>query len=1129
MSTHTSLHPPTPRGMTSRGHLSLLAFFALLTVALPSLCQAAIATIPASKDNTLYQNAAGSTSNGAGEYMFTGRTSDSFVRRAVIRFDVAASIPAGATINSVTLQLRVSRVKDSISRTTSLHRLVADWGEGTSNSGQNEGQGAPATTGDATWIHRFYPSTSWSAAGGDFNATASASLGITGTGTYAWTSATMILDVQGWLATPASNFGWLIRGDESIDETAKRLNTRENGTTSTRPMLIVDYTPAGGTTGACCLPGGNCTVTDSPSCASQGGTYLGDDTTCSPNPCGGGSVTVTLSALKDNTLYEDATGSLSNGVGEFFFSGRTNGLRRRAVLAFAVADSIPAGAVVSAATLTLRTTSGGGTSNVSLHRALAGWGEGTSDASGDESSGAPSTTNDATWIHRFYNTQLWTAAGGDYASTASATTAVADQAFYTWSGAGVASDIQGWLNNPTTNFGWLIVGVESGNSQKRYASRHYAADITFRPKLQITYTVGPPTPAGACCFSNGVCDTLSAADCSSGGGTYQGDGTTCSEGLCPLVLTPFVDSLVVPPLAVPTSGTQGGVATYDIGIVEFKKKLHRDLPPTTVWGYDSLYPGPTILATPGNPVTVKWSNDLRDSTGALRTEHYLPVDLCMHGPDTEGAGARVVTHLHGGHVPPSVDGYPDSTYNPGQSRTYVYPNNQQASLIWYHDHAIGITRLNVMMGLAGGYVITDSVEAALNLPSGPYDVPLVLQDRSFNPDGSLAYPAVWDEHFFGDFAVVNGTVWPYMNVRRGAYRLRLLGGSNSRAWMLKMSNGAPFVVIGGDGGLLERPVVRDSLLLTPGERIDTIVDFSPYAPGTEIILQNSAPAPYPSGDPMHVLPQIMKFVVQSQSGYTFTPPPTLRATERLQEADAAEHRDFVLQKMSEPCAGQMWMINGLGFDDITEYPRLGSTEVWRFINRSGAVHPMHMHLVMFQVLDRTPVTFVGDSTVFGTPVPPDSSQRGWKDTVPVLPNEAVRVIARFEDYTGRYPYHCHILEHEDHEMMRQFEVVADTATSVPSVSQPGVVTLLPSQPNPTKDAVWIQFDLPREGRTHVEVFDVTGRRVIDLVDRVAGPGHERVLWDGRGESGDRVASGVYLYRLSVNGYESQYGKLTIMK
>jgi spore coat protein A len=465
---------------------------------------------------------------------------------------------------------------------------------------------------------------------------------------------------------------------------------------------------------------------------------------------------------------------------------------------------------------------------------------------------------------------------------------------------------------------------------------------------------------------------------------------------------------------------------------QFQQQLHQDLPPTTLWGFEGLYPGPTIEVTRDVPITVRWINDLRDSMGNLRTQHYLPVDLCMHGPDHAGNTPRTVVHLHGGHVPAAFDGYPESTFLPGEDDLYYYPNNQQSATIWYHDHALGITRLNVYMGLAAFYLVRDAFEQGLGLPSGEFEIPIVIQDRRFNPDGTLQYPATWEEHFFGDKILVNGKVWPLLNVKQGKYRFRLLNGSNSRTYTLALSNGGTITQIGTDGGLLPAPVPLAQLTITPGERADLILDFEGIAAGTEILLTNSAPAPYPGTPGVGVVPEVMKFVVTSESGDTTPIPPALRPIEILDENDATQFRDFVLRKQSEPCAGNFWLINDLGWDDITEYPVLGETEVWSFINQSGIVHPMHMHLVFFQILDRQPFEVIGGViTPTGPRVPPAPNEAGWKDTVQTNPMEITRVIARFEDYTGKFAYHCHILEHEDHEMMRQFEVVLPGGADAP--------------------------------------------------------------------------------------------------
>ncbi len=887
-------------------------------------------------------------------------------------------------------------------------------------------------------------------------------------------------------------------------------------------------------TGACCLPAGGCVETTAASCLSQGGTFQGSGTICTPDPCPNSPVSVTLTAVADNTLYEDPAGTTSNGAGQYIYSGNQNsGLKRRGVVRFDV-SSIPTAALVQSASLRVFSDQAAGSAvDVSIHRLTATWGEGTSDASGTEASGTAATTNDATWLHRFYSTTFWATPGSDFVAAASATLSVpaTSGVFQEWGGATVVGDVQGWIDGSSVNAGWLIRGDEaSSTNTRRFASRE-TATAANRPALLVTYL--PSAPTGACCFNDGTCDTLTAAQCATAGGNYQGDNTACTANLCPLVLEAFVDSLPRPGVATPVSGTPGGAASYSLSLTEFKQQLHRDLPLTTVWGYAGSYPGPTIEATVGNPVDVTWINDLRDSTGALRAEHYLPVDLCLNGPDTEGAAARTVAHLHGGHVGPESDGYPELTIRPGQRQTFHYPNIQPPATLWYHDHAMGITRLNVIMGLAGFYLIRDATETALNLPSGQYEIPLAIQDRTFSANGRLRYPDVWREMFFGDKAVVNGKVWPYLNVKQGKYRFRMLNGSNTRVYTLKLSNGAPLVQIGSDGGLLTAPVARDSVTITPGERADIVVDFAPFAAGTQILLTNSAPAPYPFADPLQpTLPNIMKFIVQAVPGHTVPLPDVLSPVLPIPEGEAVQTRTFELARTLAPgpCGGQNWTINGLHWNDVTEFPVLGTAEIWRFANRSETVHPMHMHLVQFQILDRQPFVVQGDTiALVGSPVPPQPYEAGWKDTAPVNPSEVLRVIARFEDFAGRYAYHCHILEHEDHEMMRQFHVAHGPVTSAEPSSPRYRLVLHAARPNPFNPRTRLEFELPRSVRARLDVFDVSGRAVAILIDalRPAGPGS--VEWDGRDTRGVPVSSGLYICRLSVNGSGQIARKMVLLK
>ena len=784
--------------------------------------------------------------------------------------------------------------------------------------------------------------------------------------------------------------------------------------------------------------------------------------------------TVIITATQDNTLYEDTFGGFSNGSGDYFFVGiNGGGVIRRGLVKFDLTGMIPPGSTIMTATLTLnmsRTISGAQTQ--SLHKALADWGEGASHAAGQEGGGGPAAPGDATWIHTFSDTQFWTNPGGDYVAAPSASVTVSGLGSYSWMSGQMAADVQAWVDAPATNFGWLMIGAETGGvTAKRYNSRENGS-VSTRPELVVEFI--PPAATGACCMGDGSCFTMTAGDCALAGGTYHGDGVPCDPTPCPppmgaccltdgtcadmieadcdlaggawqgagtdclttdCPLVPFVDALPIPGVVAPVSGSH-----YELGMAEVQQQLHRDLPLTTVWGYGppdgmggyaATYPGPTIEARVGEPITVEWVNDLRDiTTGLLRDEHYLPVDTCVHGPNMTGQVPVAVVHLHGGHVASADDGIPDQAYPPGLSVIYNYPNIQEPATLWYHDHALGITRLNVYMGLAGFYLLRDDAEDALGLPSGEFEIPIAIQDRMINADGTLAYPEIWQDHFFGDTIVVNGKVWPYLNVKQGKYRFRLLNGSGSRTYTLALSNGATIWQIGTDGGLLEAPVALPKLTLAPGERADVIMDFAGEAAGTEIILTNSASAPFPGPPGFGVIPNIMKFIVQNEAGHTDAIPSTLGPIKPIPEAESVVSRDFVLKLENVPgappdCPQTYWLINGLRWEDITEYPELGTTEIWRFINRSAVMHPMHIHLVQFQVLDRQAFTVVNDEIVpQGNPVAPPANEAGWKDTVRVLPNQMVRVIARFESFTGRFPYHCHILEHEDHEMMRQFQVVA---------------------------------------------------------------------------------------------------------
>jgi spore coat protein A len=571
---------------------------------------------------------------------------------------------------------------------------------------------------------------------------------------------------------------------------------------------------------------------------------------------------------------------------------------------------------------------------------------------------------------------------------------------------------------------------------------------------------------------------------------------SATEPLDPARQPQFVVALPNPLAAVATPDTarEPGADYYRIRMQQVEQELGIVDPAsgkplrTTVWGYAAgdaraSYPGPTIEARRGRPVRVRWENDLPET-------HLLPVDTTVHcGPDAKHGHShcrpfvRTVVHLHGGRVPDHSDGYPEAWFSPGfkergpffSREVYDYPNDQEAATLWYHDHAMGITRLNVYAGLAGFYLLRDANEERLQragaLPDRAYEIPLLIQDRSFKRNGALAYTADIGEHeqrreyqevpgevpkkiprdpltgapspsiepeFFGDMILVNGKLWPVLEVEPRHYRFRLLNGSNARFYHLWLDSGQTLHQIGSDGGLLPAPLALKELTLAPAERADVIVDFSdPALAGKTIILRNDAKTPYPNGDEVDAATtgRIMAFrVTRPRSAVAdIRLPATLRAPIPTRRAN--NERTVLLAEIEDeygrvkPMLGTL-EAGALGWDDpISENPRSGSTEIWRIVNGTPDAHPVHLHLVHFRVLDRQ--RFDQDAFVLGKPgtlkltgaqQAAHANERGWKDTVIAYPGEVTRVIATF-DLPGLYVWHCHILEHEDHEMMRPYRVV----------------------------------------------------------------------------------------------------------
>jgi spore coat protein A len=488
-------------------------------------------------------------------------------------------------------------------------------------------------------------------------------------------------------------------------------------------------------------------------------------------------------------------------------------------------------------------------------------------------------------------------------------------------------------------------------------------------------------------------------------------------------LARFVDPLPVPPVLSP-SGTRPDpedpsryLPYYRIAMREVTQSVHRDLPPTRVWAYGGTMPGPILETRSGQGVLVEWANE-------LPARHFLPIDRSLHGAHADQPEVRTVVHLHGARVAPQSDGYPEDWYPPGRSAISHYPSRQDATMLWYHDHAMGIERLNQYAGLFGAFFIRDDAEEALRLPSGKYEIPLVLCDRLFDDQGQLSYPvsgapdAPWVSEVEGNMVLANGKLFPYLDVEAQHYRLRVVNASNSRKLVLSRSDAEPLYAIGTDQGLLPAPVEVSTLELAPAERADVIVDFR-NAAGTNVVLRSQ-----------------MFEVVQFRVAAAAVPKPKampsrLRRIAPLDPASAVKTRTLTLADRTDRATGRMLMLlDGRRWAaPVTERPELDTIEIWSFVNLTDDTHPIHLHAVRFQILDRQifeSELFLtrGEMRLRGSPFPPARSEAGWKDTVRAQPGTITRIIARFEGYAGRYVWHCHNLEHAANEMMRPFEIVA---------------------------------------------------------------------------------------------------------
>lgn len=407
-----------------------------------------------------------------------------------------------------------------------------------------------------------------------------------------------------------------------------------------------------------------------------------------------------------------------------------------------------------------------------------------------------------------------------------------------------------------------------------------------------------------------------------------------------------------------------------------------DGPPTYMWTYGGLYPGPTIRRPTGQSTRITFFNNLPAIAGAMTVHH------------------------HGSHAPSIDDGQATGSaylFAPGTSRTYTYSGledggNERGTLEFYHDHRMGEAGLNVWMGLQGLYILDDPADPQ-TLPSGAYEMPLVIADRQFDSENRIVY--YYDQFgTYGDKVLVNGVYQPYVDVADRRYRLRILNGSNARIYTLTLSNdpktigtAQPFTQIGTESGLLPAPVTRTAMEFGPAERLDVVVDFAGRM-GQEIYLMDA-----------YQLVPLLKFrVSQHVESDPSSVPPTLRALPELGEPT-------VFRSFSFDFTSNHWTINGKSFNPgrIDAYPLIGSTEQWTFTNPTGSAHLVHIHDV-----DQICVSRNGQP-----PYPYEAMKETWN----VGPGETLVLKLRFTDHLGVYMFHCHIMEHEDDGMMTLFEVV----------------------------------------------------------------------------------------------------------
>lgn len=683
--------------------------------------------------------------------------------------------------------------------------------------------------------------------------------------------------------------------------------------------------------------------------------------------------TAVINPSKDNTLYEyvqagtctetpEPFGDCSNGAGTRFFAGTTDRNRiRRGVLAFNIAGSIPAGSTITSVSLSMNMTRAATNTAriIELHKLLADWGEGASDAPGQEGKGAQATTNPSDATWRYRFYN--TVLWAAFGGDFSGTVSASQSVGANGSYTwGSTSQMVADVQSWLNNPSANFGWLVKGDESTSPTTKRFESrESGTPPALTINYTPPVSTPTATATPAGTPTATPTAT-------------ATATASPTPTPAPLFTTPLYAPP-----------VLTGQSINIDIKYACIQILPGpcTNMWTYGGTFPGPTIRRPTGQTTNVTFTNTLDVASGEM------------------------TVHNHGNHSAPVDDGRPDEFLIPsGGSRMYTYSHvddgaNERGAPQFYHDHRDGVTARNVWNGLAGFYIIDDPADPQ-TLPAAPYDVPLGITDRQF--DGTNQIPYVFNnDGVLGDHILVNGVYRPYLEVGDRQYRFRLLEASNTRVYNLVLTSGEPFTQIGTGAGLLPAPVTRSSMRFAPGERLDVVIDFAGHL-GETFYLRDTENNP-----PIDIL----EFRVTQNVSDNSSIPATLRPLPDIGEPTVT--RTWVFGKT----AGQ-WTINGLPFDPnrIDAQPVLGTTEKWIIQNAGGRIHTFHLHDVENQCLAR----------YIGTPPPsppPCPANDLYNDTFFLDANETIELKAKFTDFTGRYVFHCHVLEHEQDGMMAQFEVL----------------------------------------------------------------------------------------------------------